>query len=154
MTQRLNPYKVAPEMINPVMAMEEAVKSSGLEMSLLHLVKIRASQINGCAYCVHMHTQEARQDGEREDRVHMVAAWWESSLYTPHERAALAWTDALTRLPDSHAGDDAYEPLGAQFTEAEIVKLTLAIATINVWNRLAVGFRFKHPGKWTASRAT
>jgi AhpD family alkylhydroperoxidase len=108
-------------------------------------VKTRASQINGCAYCLEMHTREARAAGETEARLHLLAAWAESSLYTPRERAALAWTEALTRVSETHAPDEAWQAVAAEFSEAEIVDLTVAIGMINTWNRLAVGFRLAHP---------
>ncbi|HYZ23703.1 MAG TPA: carboxymuconolactone decarboxylase family protein, partial [Rhodopila sp.] len=111
----------------------------------IHLVEMRASQINGCAFCIHMHATEARAQGESEMRLYMLNAWRESSLYTPRERAALAWTEALTRLADTGAPEEDYELLKAHFTEAEQVNLTLAIGAINTWNRLQVGFRAAHP---------
>jgi AhpD family alkylhydroperoxidase len=113
----------------------------GLEKSLLSLVEIRASQINGCAICLHMHAQEARRHGETEDRVLMLDAWHETDLYTPREKAALAWTEALTRLTDTRAPDEAYEAAKAEFTDEELVKLTLMINVINSFNRFGVGFR-------------
>ncbi|HXK20388.1 MAG TPA: carboxymuconolactone decarboxylase family protein [Polyangiaceae bacterium] len=120
-------------------------RESGLELPLLRLLKTRASQLNGCAYCLHMHTREARADGESEERLYLLSAWRESPLYNPRERAALAWTEALTLLADSHAPDDTYAELAAQFSEPERVKLTMAIVAINGWNRIAVGFRLVHP---------
>ena len=114
-------------------------------MVYLELVKLRASQINGCAYCIHMHATFLRKHGESEMRLYMLDAWRESALYDERERAALGWTEALTRLADTHAPDEDYERLKAQFTEAEQVGLTLAIGAINTWNRLQVGFRAAHP---------
>jgi AhpD family alkylhydroperoxidase len=122
-----------------------AAAASGLEHSLLELVKIRASQINGCAICLHMHSRDARKAGESEMRVVMLAAWHESPLYSPRERAALGWTDALTRLADKAPSDEAYAAVEAEFSEAERVALTLAIGTINAFNRLGAGFRLGHP---------
>jgi AhpD family alkylhydroperoxidase len=145
MKARLNPYEVAPDLIDAMRELEKKVHGSGLERSLIYLVKIRASQLNGCAFCVHMHTRDARAEGETEERLYLLSAWRESPLYTQRERAALAWTDALTLLPETHAPDDVYAELSASFTEAERVKLTMAIATINAWNRIAVGFRAVHP---------
>ena len=113
--------------------------------NLVHLVKLRASQINGCAYCVDMHVKEARKDGETEQRMHLISAWRESPLYSERERAALEWTEALTLLPQSRAADEFYDPLKSHFTDVEIVQLTLLIGIINTWNRLAVGFRSQHP---------
>jgi len=106
---------------------------------------MRASQINGCAYCLHMHSSDARKHGESEARLYLLNAWRESALYTPRERAALAWTEALTLLPQTNAPDDVFEEVKAQFSEAELVTLSLLISTINSWNRLSVGFRAKHP---------
>ncbi|MBR0664048.1 carboxymuconolactone decarboxylase family protein [Roseomonas hellenica] len=145
MTPRLNPQAAAPEMIRAMLALENAVAEAGIERSLYELVKTRASQINGCAFCLHMHTNDARRLGETEDRLHLLAAWRESPLYSDRERAALGWTEALTRLADTHAPDADYQALKAQFTEKEQVVLTMMIVTINGWNRLAVGFRAIHP---------
>ncbi len=145
MQPRLNPYQIDIALLKPMLALEESVMSSGLERNLIHLVKTRASQINGCAYCIHMHTAEARRDGEREVRLYLLDAWRESPLYTPRERAALGWTEALTRVADTDAPDADYEALEPHFDDREKVKLTLAIMTINAWNRLAVGFRSVHP---------
>ena len=116
-------------------------------------MKTRASQINGCAFCLHMHTADARAGGETEERLHLLAAWLESSLYTERERAALTWTEALTLVADSKAPDEAYEPLKAHFSDKEIVDLTMLIMTINAWNRLAVGLRTPHPRNWAKAAA-
>lgn len=151
MSARLNPYIVDPKVMEPMMALESAVRNSGLEYSLVELVKTRASQINGCAFCLHMHTQDARAAGESEDRLYLLSAWRESSLYTPRERAALAWTEALTRLEQTGAPDADYEALKPHFDEAAIVRLTMLIVTINAWNRIAVGFRSQHPRTWKAA---
>jgi AhpD family alkylhydroperoxidase len=145
MSLRLDPSKAAPEALRPMLALEASIKASGLEHSLIELVKTRASQINGCAYCIHMHTADTRAAGETEERLYLLSAWWESSLYTARERAALLWTDALTLVAETRAPDDAYNGLKDHFTEAEIVKLTLLITTINAWNRIAIGFRMEHP---------
>jgi AhpD family alkylhydroperoxidase len=146
MTPRLKePHKLAPAAIKAMMALESALKDSGLEHNLLELVKLRASQINGCAFCIHMHATDLRRQGEEEMRLYMLDAWRESQLYSPRERAALAWTEALTRLADTRAPDADYELVKAEFTEAEQVNLTLAIGAINVWNRFQVGFRAAHP---------
>jgi len=128
-----------------MLELEGKVRASGLEMSLIRLVKVRASQINGCAHCVHMHSFEARRDGETEERLYLLCTWRESPLYTARERAALAWTDALTLIAESHAPDDVYAELASQFSETERVKLTMVIVAINGWNRMAVGFRIFHP---------
>ena len=145
MEQRLDYFGAAPDTMNAMLAFEGAVRNSGLETSLIELVKTRASQINGCAYCLHMHTRDARENGETEERLHLLAAWRESSLYTPRERAALAWTDALTLIAQTQAPDGDYAELRRYFSEDEMVKLTLLIGAINVWNRIAVGFRSQHP---------
>jgi AhpD family alkylhydroperoxidase len=134
--------KASPETYAAMLALSKYTNECGLEASLLELVKTRASQINGCAYCLQMHTRDARKAGETEERLHMLPAWRETPIYTPRERAALAWTEALTLLTEGHARDEDYEMVRAQFGEAEIAKLTLAIAVINSWNRIAVGLRF------------
>ncbi|MET3528334.1 carboxymuconolactone decarboxylase family protein [Phenylobacterium koreense] len=152
MSPRLNPYAAAPEMIAAMSALEKAVVSSGLEHSLIELVKTRASQINGCAFCIHMHTQDARAAGETEERLYMLSAWWETSVFTPREKAALAWTDSLTLIAQTRVPDADYETMREHFDEAEAVKLTMLIGAINVWNRLAVGFRSTHPSKWSAQK--
>ncbi len=153
MSARLNPYAAAPEMIAAMTAFETAVASSGLEYSLIELVKTRASQINGCAFCLHMHTRDARAAGESEERLHVLAAWWESSLFTPREKAALTWTESLTLIAQTRAPDADYAVMREEFDEAEAVKLTMLIGAINVWNRLAVGFRSQHPRKWSVEKA-
>jgi AhpD family alkylhydroperoxidase len=145
MKTRLNPHSVAPDVMQAMIDLEARVRASSIEHSLYELVKIRASQINGCAYCLHMHTRDARKAGESEDRIYVLDAWRESPLYTARERAALGWTEALTRVADTHASDVDYDALKAQFSEREQVKLTLLITTINAWNRFAVGFRSIHP---------
>lgn len=142
MTHRVdNPFKAAPEAIKAMMAVEAALRGSGLEHSLLELVKMRASQINGCAFCIHMHATDARAAGETEMRLYMLNAWRETSLYSDRERAALAWTESLTRLVETGAPDADYGLIEQSFTEAERVNLTLAIGAINLWNRLQVGLR-------------
>lgn len=153
MSARLNPFAAAPEMIAAMTAFETAVVSSGLEFSLIELVKTRASQINGCAFCLHMHTRDARAAGESEERLHLLAAWWESSMFTPREKAALTWTDSLTLIAQTRAPDADYAVMRQEFDEAEAVKLTMLIGAINVWNRLAVGFRSQHPRKWAVEKA-
>jgi AhpD family alkylhydroperoxidase len=150
MKPRLNPYQVAPDAIKTILAMEEYVSKNGLERSLMDLVKTRASQINGCAYCIHMHTREARERGETEERLYLLDAWRESPLYSERERAALAWTEAVTLVSETHVPDAVYDEVRRQFSEEELVKLTHAVAVINVWNRLAISFRSLHPTKTTA----
>jgi AhpD family alkylhydroperoxidase len=142
---RLMPFEVAPGSLKPLVELEKTLKNSGLEHSLLELVKTRASQINGCAFCLHMHTKDARANGETEERLHLLNAWRESPLYSDRERAALAWTEALTLVSETHAPDEDYEELSRHFTPEEQVKLTLLIGAINTWNRIAIGFRSIHP---------
>ena len=151
MKARLNPYAAAPETMKAVAAIEPVIAASGLEPSLIELVKTRASQINGCAYCIHMHTKDARAHGETEERLYLLNAWRESPLYTEKERAALAWTEALTLISETHAPDDVYAEMRKHFSEAEAVNLTVLIGAINTWNRIAIGFRALHPVK--ASKA-
>ena len=145
MHPRLNVFAAAPKALEPMIALEGVIASSTLEPALIELVKIRGSQINGCANCLHMHTADARKAGEREERIYLLDAWRESAMYTPRERAALAWTESLTRVSETHAPDADYEPLVAEFSEAEIVYLTLLVTAINGWNRLAIGLRMQHP---------
>ncbi len=146
MTPRVEaPYKAAPEAIKAMMALEAAIKASTLEQSLIELVKMRASQINGCAFCLHMHSTDARKAGETEMRLYLLNAWHESSLYTPRERAALAWTDALTLISETGAPDEDWDEVKAHFNEAEQVNLTLLIGAINAWNRFAIALRMQHP---------
>ncbi|MFQ6160138.1 carboxymuconolactone decarboxylase family protein [Sinorhizobium meliloti] len=139
MTARLDPFAAAPSLMKSWFSISTTIASS-LESNLIELVKIRASQINGCANCINMHTTEARAKGESEQRIYLLSAWREAPCYTDRERAALAWTEALTRLSEGHTHAAAYEALKAEFTQEEQVKLTLMINVINGWNRLAVGF--------------
>src|SRR5215217_4326211 len=127
---RLMPFEVAPGSLKPLVELEKTLKNSGLEHSLLELVKTRASQINGCAFCLHMHTKDTRANGETEERLHLLNAWRESPLYSDRERAALAWTEALTLVDETHAPDEEYENLKAHFSEQEQVALTLMIVAI------------------------
>jgi AhpD family alkylhydroperoxidase len=144
MQTRVNAFTVAPEALKPMLALEEHLKAT-LDHSLIHLVKTRASQINGCAYCLHMHTSDALAAGESPARLFLLDAWEESKLYTDRERAALAWTDALTRISETHAPDADYDALKAHFSDVEIANLTALIAAINAWNRVAIGLRAQHP---------
>jgi AhpD family alkylhydroperoxidase len=145
MTMRLNYGVVAPEAVKAMLGLEQAVKDMGLEPKLFHLVKLRASQINGCAYCINMHSREARADGETQQRLDLLPAWRETNFFDDRERAALAWTEALTLVADTNAPDAEYDALAAVFDEKERVALTLAIAAINGWNRFAIGFRTPVP---------
>lgn len=137
---RLDYNTVDPSAIKSMMALERYVKASGLEFSLYELVKLRASQINGCAYCIDMHSKDARNGGETEQRLYLLSAWKETSFYSDRERAALAWTEALTLISQNEISDELYEKVSAQFSEKEHVALTMAIVAINGWNRLAIGF--------------
>jgi AhpD family alkylhydroperoxidase len=141
---RLSAWKIAPDAMRAVMNVQTYIAQSGLDKKLIELVKMRASQINGCAYCLDAHSKEARRIGESEQRLYLLNAWAESSLYTPRERAALAWTEAVTRIADTHAPDAVYEALKPHFSEKEIVDLTTLIGLINILNRLAIGFRYRH----------
>jgi AhpD family alkylhydroperoxidase len=145
MTLRLNPFAVAPAAMKSWLDWSTGIPKSGLEDCLMELVKIRASQINGCARCLHMHTADARKHGETEERLYLLYTWRESPLYSERERAALAWTEALTLVSETRAPDDVYRTLRANFTEEEQVTLTLLIVAINGWNRIQVGFRAVHP---------
>lgn len=140
-----NPHRLAPEGIKAMLALEDSIANGGLEPSLRDLVRLRASQINGCAYCIHMRTTHLREAGEPEMRLYMLNAWRESTLYTPRERAAFGWTEALTRLAETGAPDSDYAALKSAFSDPEQVQLTLLIGAINAWNRLQVGFRIAHP---------
>ena len=144
MTSRLNPYATSPALMKLLIDFGNAVEQSGLEASLIELVKIRASQINGCAVCLHMHTSDARKMGETEERIFMLDAWRESPLYSARERAALDWTEALTRVSETHAPDAVYQALEPHFTPEEQVKLTMMIVVINGFNRVGVGYRMGH----------
>ena len=150
MTSRLNPYKAAPEAMKALVALENYVQQSGLDHSLIDLVKTRASQINGCAYCIHMHTSEARTRGETEERLYQLDAWHESPLYSERERAALAWTEAVTLVSETHIPDVVYDRARQHFSETELANLTLCVTAINPWNRIAISFRAAHPTRWKA----
>ena len=141
MQQRLDPAKISPEGYKAYAGFQIASTKTDLEHSLIELVKIRASQINGCAFCLNMHVNDARKLGERDERMHLLNAWRESPRYTDRERAALAWTEALTLIAESHAPDDVYEEAKRHFSEKELVELTYAIVAINGWNRMMVAFR-------------
>jgi AhpD family alkylhydroperoxidase len=138
---RIEYGKVMPHAMDAMLGLQRAADAAGLEPRLVELVKIRASQLNGCAYCLDMHTKDARAIGEDEDRLHLVAAWREAPCFSERERAALAWTESLTLLPASGAPDEVYEEARSCFSEAELVGLTFEIVAINGWNRLAVSMR-------------
>ncbi len=138
---RLDYRKVFTSGFEAMIGLQRSIADGGLEPLLLELVKIRASQINGCAYCIDMHTKDARALGETEQRIYALSAWHEAPFYSERERAALEWAEAVTRVGDTHVPDDVYAELEAQFSPEEIAALTYAIVAINGWNRLAVGFR-------------
>lgn len=153
MEMRLNPYKASPKGYQAMLALQQFVDSCGLERPLLELVKMRASQINGCAYCLDMHSKDARALGETEQRIYLLDAWREAPIYTDRERAALEWTEAVTLVSESsesHVNDEVYERVKPHFTPEELANLTLAIATINSWNRLSIAFR-AIPGSYKSS---
>jgi AhpD family alkylhydroperoxidase len=141
METRLNPQKAAPEVYKAMLALESAVKATGLESNLLDLVKLRASQINGCAFCIDMHSKDLRAAGETEQRLYLLDAWREAPFYSDRERAALAWTEAVTLITDGHVPDEVYEQARKDFSDDELTKLTLAVVAINGWNRFSIAFR-------------
>jgi AhpD family alkylhydroperoxidase len=145
MKQRLNPSAIAPEGFAALLGVEKYLQGSGLDHRLQLLVKTRVSQINGCAYCLHMHTADARKAGESEVRLYVLDAWRESNLYTARERAALAWAESLTHIAETHAPDAVYDEARRHFSEKELADLSIAIAMINAWNRLTIGARVMHP---------
>jgi AhpD family alkylhydroperoxidase len=144
---RMDFRKASPQSAKAISDLHVFVRKCGLEHALLELVKLRASQINGCGHCIDMHTKELRADGESEQRLYLLSVWRESPFYSDRERAALAWTEAVTLISETHAPDDVYDAVGAQFSEAETVNLTMLIATINAWNRLCISFRAIPPVK-------
>ncbi|MEN3975715.1 carboxymuconolactone decarboxylase family protein [Emcibacter sp. SYSU 3D8] len=145
MKPRMNIFQIAPEGTKAMIAVETAIADSGLEHSLVELVKVRASQLNGCSFCIHMHVKDALKNGESNMRLHLLNAWRHSPLYTDRERAALNWTEILTRVGKTHAPDADYELLKARFNETEIAYLTLLIGAINAWNMIQIGLRAVHP---------
>jgi AhpD family alkylhydroperoxidase len=141
MEARLNPADAAPGAYKAMLGLERYLHECGLEESLLHLIKLRASQINGCAYCLDMHWKDLRVIGENEQRLYSLDAWRECPYYTERERAALAWTEAVTLITNGHVSDEVYEEVRPHFSEKELCDLTLAVATINAWNRLSISTR-------------
>ena len=139
--QRIDYAKVAPGAYHAMLGLERYLHESGLEEPLLHLIKLRASQINGCAYCLDMHWKDLKAIGEQDQRLYELDAWEESPFYSERERAALAWTEAVTRVAESRVPDEVYNEVRKQFSEKELADLTLAIATINAWNRLSIAAR-------------
>lgn len=153
MTRRIEYENAAPGAMRAMLALEEYARTSGLEQSLLELVKLRASYQNGCAYCVDMHTKDARTRGEAEQRLYAVPVWRETPFFTPRERAALAWTEAVTELGREGVSDALFERVRQHFTDAELVNLTMAVIAINGWNRLSVSFR-SEPGTYQPRAVT
>jgi AhpD family alkylhydroperoxidase len=143
MRTRIDFTRVSIQSLKPLFALGAQVEMAGLEHSLLELVKMRASQLNGCAYCLDMHSKDARAAGETEQRLYLLDAWRESPLYSERERAALAWTEAVTLVADGHVPDEAYDFASNHFTEDELVALTLCIVAVNGWNRLNIAFRME-----------
>lgn len=141
MEERIHYAKVSPGAYHALLGLEKYLHECGIEQGLLHLIKLRASQINGCAYCLDMHWKDLRSIGENEQRLYSLDAWRECPYYTGRERAALAWTEAVTRVADSHVPDAVYDDVKQHFSEKELADLTLAVATINAWNRLAIAGR-------------
>ena len=152
METRFNVVKTAPGIYHVMHGVEEYLHQCGLEENLLHLIKLRASQINGCAYCLDMHSKDLRAAGESEQRLYTLDAWRECPWYSERERAALAWTEAVTLVADGHVPDEIYEQVKPHFTEKELSNLTLAIAAINVWNRLSIASRTE-PGTYQPPKA-
>ncbi|MFJ7795703.1 carboxymuconolactone decarboxylase family protein [Pseudomonas sp. NPDC096950] len=143
MESRLDYYAASPRAMKAMITLEAMTSNLSIDASLLHLIKIRASQLNQCAFCTDMHSIDARRLGESDRRLYSVAVWRSSDFFTAREKAALAWTEALTQMTGSDVSDEVYDQLRAEFTEAEMVDLTMAINAISSWNRLAVSFRQK-----------
>jgi AhpD family alkylhydroperoxidase len=141
MQLRLKYWTVAPEAVKVMMSLNAYLEKSSIEVSLAHLVKLRVSQINGCAYCVDLHSHEALRDGEKAQRVHCLTVWRETDLFTRRERAALAYAESITHVAETHVPDEDYNEAAQNFNELELVDLTLAISTMNAWNRMAISFR-------------
>lgn len=141
MQQRIDVSKISPAVYQAVAALQSYVDKSGLDPTLRELIKIRASQINGCAFCLAMHTRDARKLGETEERTHLLNAWREAPIYSERERAALGWIEAITLVAQGHVPDEAFEAVRLRFSEKEIVDLTAAAVAINSWNRIAIAFR-------------
>ena|SRR5579884_275535 len=154
MKQRMNFVKASPEAYAAMSGLQRYVSECGLEHSLLELVKLRASQINGCAYCLDMHSKDARAMGETEQRIYVLPAWREAPFYSDRERAALAWTEAVTLVSETHVPDDVYEEARRHFSEKELVDLTLAVVVINGWNRLVISSRSEVGGYQPPARRT
>lgn len=143
-TDRIDAYSAAPDAMKPLMALDKYLKQCGLEHELIELVQMRASQINGCAFCLDLHSRNARKAGETEQRLYLLSGWREARVYSDRERAALAWTDALTNISSAHVSDALFDEVRAHFTEKEIADLTTLIGLINAFNRLAISLRYQH----------
>jgi len=141
MEARLNFYKSNPDAMRAMTTLEDRIQKSGLEKSMVELVRLRASQINGCAFCMNVHTSDARKGGESEQRLATLSAWRETPFFNDRERAALAWTESVTRVAETRVPDEVWEQIKPHFTSAELVDLTLLVNTINAWNRFAIAFR-------------
>lgn len=150
--QRFDYAKVAPGAYHAMLGLEKYLHESGLEESLVHLIKLRASQMNGCAYCIDMHWKDSKAVGQPDQKLYELNAWEECPFYTDRERAALAWTEAVTQVAESRVSDEVYEKMRQHFSEKEVADLTLAVATINAWNRLAISARTE-PGTYQVSQA-
>ena len=144
MHQRMSIAKLEPDFVHAVLGLEKTVQATGLDRRYLHLIKLRASQINGCGYCVELHVREALEDGLDPRMLHMVVVWRESSFFDERDRAVLEWTESVTLLAQTGVPDSAWETVRAQFSEKEVAELTMAVATINVWNRMNVSSRTPH----------
>ena len=149
--ERMNYQNASPGGMKALIGLERFLATCGLEKNLIDLVKLRASQINGCAYCIDMHSKDLRANGESEQRLYELDAWQETPFYTERERAALLWTEAVTRVADTHVPDSVYEQVRQQFDEAELVNLTFVISTVNVWNRILISTR-REPGAYQPAR--
>ena len=145
MQPRTDFYTASPDAMKAMLALEAAVGKLSIELPLLELIRLRVSQINGCAFCLHMHTRDARAKGETEQRIYLLNAWRESPLFSDRERAALAWTESVTLVSETHVPDDVFAQAKVQFSDEELAQLTLLIVAINGWNRFAIAFRAIHP---------
>lgn len=153
MEQRINAYEKGQGALRAMLGLETYLAKSSIEKNLLHLIKYRVSQINGCAYCLDMHSKDLRAGGEAEQRLYVLDAWREAPFYTERERAALAWAESLTKITEGHVPDTVYEEVKKQFTEEELIDLTLAVTTINAWNRISIAFRVEVGTYQPASQA-
>lgn len=152
MQPRIDYRKFAPEAMKSMFGLEKYIAESGLDEKLVHLIKMRASQMNGCAFCIDMHSKDARALGETEQRLYELDAWRETPFYTDRERAALEWTESLTLVSQTHVPDSVYEEVKKHFSEKEIVDLTIVVSTINAWNRIAIATRAV-PGHYQPKRS-